>query len=173
MGKSDLTFDFGVWGATSPPYTAPPLSKPHICNWQVHRSTQIQSLHLKMNTIVELLKKKRKKRKDFPECTLSTAHHRFCPGGPAFMKIFLSANQPELLPSQCVPTALYRYVYIYKNQVLTVLGFSQSLTLNYVRELSTNMYIASAWKWDEKIRKGKVHSHVFPAAKNTSRRPTS
>lgn len=63
MGKSDLTFDFGVWGATSPPYTAPPLSKPHICNWQVHRSTQIQSLHLKMNTIVELLKKKRKKEK--------------------------------------------------------------------------------------------------------------
>lgn len=106
MGKSDLTFDFGIWGATSPLHLLFHHFTIHISASLQLTSTQVHTIPIVTTPSWAYFQKKKKKgkkwwRKDFPE------------PGPAFMKVFWSANQPELLPSQCVPTALYKYVYIY------------------------------------------------------------
>lgn len=136
MGKSDLTFDFGVWGAPPrplPKYCSTTFQSTHLHHdsWQVHRSTQMKSLRFKKrNGTVGLLEK------DFPECNPCQVNNssQILPSwtrennqdltGNHTNTLINSWSNPPSIPTSTVCSHCCVCIRVYINQVWTVVGFS-------------------------------------------------
>lgn len=138
MGKSDLTFDFGVWGAPSP------LQIPfHHFPIHISPSRQLTCAQVHTNAILTSKKKTKnvnstvwhwgysKKTSQNAIRVKSTTHHRFYPRGlnPDLTgnhtnTLINSWSNPPSTPTSTVCSHCCVCICVYINQVWIVVGFS-------------------------------------------------
>lgn len=104
MGKSDLTFDFGVWGATSPPFAVPPLHNPHICIAAADKYTGPHSSN-PYNTVVGSLQKKKEKKEKTSQ-RMGVHSRKDSDQQPS-----LSSSHHSVFPLLCINRCIYKYIY--------------------------------------------------------------